>query len=227
MKNPRGEGITVNQQSANDPSGSVLSVPLWQIPQSANDSPVLCALCVSAANPAFCHRFLRLCALCVSVANPAFCQRSLRLCALCVSVANPSFCQRSLRLCALCVSVANPSFCQRSLRLCALCVSVANPAFCQRSLRLCALCVSVANPAFSSVRLAAIAYHWLHVLRPRGVPCSWPQPQPQQHPTQPPSGRPGRAAFPGSALLSWPAAIPRARFRVGRANTATSSSTAS
>src|SRR6266404_2660869 len=101
MKNPRGEGITVNQQSA-------------------NDSPVLCALCVS---------------------------------------------------------VANPAFCQRSLRLCALCVSVANPSFCQRSLRLCALCVSVANPAFSSVRLAAIAYHCVHVLCPRGVPCSWLRPQ--------------------------------------------------
>src|SRR5258708_7016600 len=37
MKNPRGEGITVNQQSANDPSGSVLSVSPWQIPPSAND----------------------------------------------------------------------------------------------------------------------------------------------------------------------------------------------
>src|SRR6266404_6208198 len=211
MKNPRGEGITVNQQSANDPSGSVLSVPLWQIPQSANDSPVLCALCVSVANPAFCQRSLRLCALCVSVANPAFCQRSLRLCALCVSVANPAFCQRSLRLCALCVSVANPAFCQRSLRLCALCASVANPSFCQRSLRLCALCVSVANPAFSSVRLAAIAYHCVHVLCPRGVPCSWLRPQAQQHPAQRPSGPLARVGFPGSAPPLWPAAIPRAR----------------
>src|SRR5712675_489432 len=58
------------------------------------------------------------------------------------------------------------------------------------------------------IYVAPPEYHGREHFRAPGVPCSCPPPQSRQQQTQCPLVHRDHAASPGSALLSWPAAIP-------------------